>query len=215
MHALRGGKILDPKEIHDQPDALISAVGEGINTVVIACQGSTDFNVESSGKTVEKIAADSMAIVETLKLIIERELKVKVYVLTSFAGGPEVKVPDGTGASLWGITMSLMAEQPMIFGGMLDSDLNEQSVKLVCGMIGGGNGQPFGAIRNGTYFVQRLAHIVSHDSMPPIQKNATYLITGGSGALGLFTANWLAEKGAGLYCSCKSQRCQGKCFGTT
>jgi len=93
--------------------------------------------------------------------------------------------------------MSLMAEQPTLIGGMLDTDLSDQSITLACGMIGGSDDQPFGAIRDGTYYVQRLARVASQDGTPPVRPDSSYLITGGSGALGLHTARWLADKGAG------------------
>ncbi|MBN1294825.1 MAG: SDR family NAD(P)-dependent oxidoreductase [Candidatus Latescibacteria bacterium] len=198
IHKLRGGLLLTPDKIQEQSGKIISAVRNGISSVVIACDESKDSAPSTSGSNIMKnIITGSLAMVDTLKFIMENEFKVRIYLLTSFAGGPDVDIPDRLGASLWGVTMSLIAEQPMLFGGMLDTDLFEHSITLACGMIGSGDDQPFGAIREGSYFAQHLSRVTSYDETPPIRKDSTYLITGGSGALGLQTAGWLADKGAG------------------
>jgi polyketide synthase 12/myxalamid-type polyketide synthase MxaB len=53
------------------------------------------------------------------------------------------------------------------------------------------------AIRNRQAFVPRLARLSPRPAKaPPISPDATYLITGGLGALGLHTARWLVRHGA-------------------
>src|SRR5262249_7316819 len=54
------------------------------------------------------------------------------------------------------------------------------------------------ALRNGQRWLPRLEHYALPESPPlEVKRNATYLITGGTGALGLAVARHLAERGAG------------------
>ncbi len=53
--------------------------------------------------------------------------------------------------------------------------------------------------RHGVRYTARLVPYKNTESRPPVEfhKDKTYLITGGLGALGLLTANWLVSRGAG------------------
>ena len=199
IHTCRGGVVLDAEEIRSNPEKLVSKVREGMNTVVIACDNSVGKTGDGKHmhESVDTVTANSMSMVDIARILIERDVKVKVCLVTSGQADNVNGTPDLTGASLWGVAMSLMAEQPMLTGGMLDTDVSEQSISLLCGMIGRNGAQPFGEIRGGKYYSQRLTRLMPKDDIPSVQPSASYLITGGNGALGLHTALWLAEKGAG------------------
>ncbi|MDA2893507.1 acyltransferase domain-containing protein [Mycolicibacterium sp. BiH015] len=103
-------------------------------------------------------------------------------------------------STLWGIAGVVGAEQPQLWGGLVDiaSDADLGSVaSALAGVL------PVGAksilsLRDGRFFAPALAPIASETVREPLRcrPDAAYLITGGLGALGLLTADWLADRGA-------------------
>lgn len=95
-------------------------------------------------------------------------------------------------------------EQGPLWGGFLDldaQDSSEDKVSHIVKTITNRSGEDRIAIRAGTSFVHRLERTQITTSTPQepnagIQPDKHYLITGGSGGLGLTTAEWLVEQGA-------------------
>nr|WP_255524802.1 type I polyketide synthase [Nodosilinea sp. FACHB-13] len=113
-------------------------------------------------------------------------------------------------ALLWGLGRSLRLEHPEFWGGLVDlpgkADESEQDVapwldNLVA-YVTSPQGEDEVALRQQQSWVLRLQTIeVASDAGPEpgatsIQAEATYLITGGTGALGQQLAGWLVEQGA-------------------
>jgi amino acid adenylation domain-containing protein len=115
---------------------------------------------------------------------------------------------DPLGAALWGLGRSLAKEAPHRYGGLLDlspqyhprdnteADGPETIALALSEMITTGPNVDI-AFRKGQSFEQTL---VSSD-IPvtpggPIRKDATYLVTGGMGALGRQVVPWLLDAGA-------------------
>ncbi|MGQ9408438.1 acyltransferase domain-containing protein [Mycolicibacterium gilvum] len=103
-------------------------------------------------------------------------------------------------SSLWGLAGVVGAEQPQLWGGLVDvasgADLDE-TAKALAGVL------PVAAksilsLRGGEFFAPELAALASDPVREPLRcrPDAAYLITGGLGALGLVTAEWLADRGA-------------------
>jgi acyl transferase domain-containing protein len=103
-------------------------------------------------------------------------------------------------SSVWGLGRVIAMEHPEIWGGMIDlpaqpaaKDL-EQLIGLVCRQ----DKDEF-AIRQGECYTARLAHIKFLGGTQPgntWHAEATYLISGGLGGLGLEVARWMARQGA-------------------
>ena len=193
IHARRGGILLkagDPS----MPEALESAVGRGLKTILFA----HDAGAEASPVDPADHAIDAgMIFVETAARLIKQDLNATLWLVTRGSTGPDATDAGLAGSSLWGAAMSLAAEDPLHAGGLLDTDLTDVSIALASGMIGATTGHPFGAIRNGQYQALRLVRPVARFEAPPLRADRTYLVTGGGGALGLQVAQRLAEKGAG------------------
>jgi hypothetical protein len=198
IHGKRGGMLIGIDEFRSNPEPLLSALKKGSGAVVVAVEEPRHANAgkDMAADTYETALSYSVAMNDLVKVLIEREAKAKIYCVIAGADGNGVRTAGIPGASLHGIFMTLMAEQPSLAGGVLDTDLSAESIDRTCRIIGGA-GVPFGAVREGVYSARRLVHAISRGECPPIRSDATYLITGGSGALGLHTARWLAGKGAG------------------
>jgi acyl transferase domain-containing protein len=100
----------------------------------------------------------------------------------------------------WGLGRTIATEHPDLFGGLIDIDC-EPNAKTAEGLIDQVLlGTPQSSLRNGQTHVPRL-HPIHEDAQqsetsPVIQSDATYLITGGLGALGKYLAHWLVDLGA-------------------
>jgi acyl transferase domain-containing protein/short-subunit dehydrogenase len=101
---------------------------------------------------------------------------------------------------LWGMGRVIALEHPELWGGCFDLEgtisnasmdalLNETTIQSVDDQIFIDN--------NGISYVPRLKHykVDAGQNEMIIKSNATYLITGGLGALGLLTAGWLVRSG--------------------
>jgi len=119
-------------------------------------------------------------------------------VLGAAAEGAEWQAP------LWGVGRVFALEQPARWGGLVDlpadASAEEQAAALIAAIdprtrIDDAEDQT--AWRNGARFASRLVHATVPESKPPtFRADATYLVTGGFGGLGLLVARWLAEHGA-------------------
>ncbi|OAN26395.1 type I polyketide synthase [Mycolicibacterium iranicum] len=103
-------------------------------------------------------------------------------------------------STLWGLAGVVGAEQPQLWGGLVDI-ASEADLASVASALAGV--LPIGAKsilswRDGRFFAPTLAPIASEAVREPLRcrPEAAYLITGGLGALGLVTAGWLADRGA-------------------
>ncbi len=105
-------------------------------------------------------------------------------------------------ATLWGCARVLARELPQLWGGIVDFDPQTQVAVQVAAFAAEllhSDGEDQLAFRDGQRHVARLVrHPSSASAVLPAQlaAQATYLVTGGLGALGLQVARFLAARGA-------------------
>ncbi len=112
-------------------------------------------------------------------------------------------VPEPWLAAVWGLSRVFSLEHPGHFGGIVDLPAQgalEDSAALLCAHIAAAGEEDQAALRDGRRLVPRIVRRA--DAGPPgnplrLQRDGTYLITGGLGGLGLKVAAWMAEQGAG------------------
>ncbi len=112
----------------------------------------------------------------------------------------EGEAPAVAQSPLWGLGRAIAVEHPAIWGGLIDLDPRDPSPATVVEAIQSSGREDMVAFRQGRRYVAR---IVRDDSKPAtarrvrFEKDATYLITGGAGGLGLRLTSWLLARGAG------------------
>jgi len=116
------------------------------------------------------------------------------------ADGNNTAAPPA-GAPLWGFANVLTVEHPDLRPVIVDLDsqpgINE--ALFIAEELLTSDGEARVALRKGLRHVQRLARIKPPDTppeKPSLKPEATYLITGGLGAIGLKVASWMVERGA-------------------
>jgi acyl transferase domain-containing protein/acyl carrier protein len=113
------------------------------------------------------------------------------------AGGrPALSVAQ---APLWGLAGVIAAEHPESWGGAIDLDgaPEDTLAARLLAELAAPDGEDRIAWREGRRLVSRLVRSAPQRRQPlVVRPDATYLVTGGLGALGLASARWLVERGA-------------------
>jgi phthiocerol/phenolphthiocerol synthesis type-I polyketide synthase D len=109
--------------------------------------------------------------------------------------------PSMQQAAIWGLGRALAVEQPANRGGLLDLDPEGSSGADLGEALRSCGNEDMIALRGGRRYVARITRDDSMTAEPAkplrFEKEATYLVTGGSGGLGGQIIRWLQAKGAG------------------
>ncbi len=103
-------------------------------------------------------------------------------------------VVDPNQAALWGLGRAVAQRQPERWGGLVDLD-GTAEVEAILAELGSPDCQQ-AAWRGGERHVARLVPCALPARRTPIDPEASYLVTGGLGDLGLHVAGWLQQQGA-------------------
>ncbi len=100
---------------------------------------------------------------------------------------------------LWGLAGVIGAEQPQLWGGLIDVPETDSATDAAA--LAPLLGSPVKSVavwRDGALLTPTLAEIAEKPTREPLhcRPDAAYLITGGMGVLGLLMADWLADRGA-------------------
>ncbi len=101
---------------------------------------------------------------------------------------------------LWGTAGVIRAEQPQLWGGLIDlpEDATIDALVPTLAPMLRTPAKSIVSLRDGEFFAPGLKTVSGEPVREPLRcrPDAAYLITGGLGALGLLTAGWLADRGA-------------------
>jgi acyl transferase domain-containing protein/NAD(P)-dependent dehydrogenase (short-subunit alcohol dehydrogenase family)/acyl carrier protein len=118
------------------------------------------------------------------------------------SGSPAMPVPGLAQSPLWGLGRVIANEHPELRIARIDLDPDagiEDRARMLWDELCSGSDEDEVSFRAAERRVQRLVRHASGGPAAPIRfrNDATYLITGGLGGLGLLTARWLVSRGAG------------------
>jgi len=132
------------------------------------------------------------------------ELRAPIWLITR--GAQRVTGADAVSPAqscLWGFGRAASLEHPRLWGGL--ADLSQGGAlddgvwsRLIDQLVGGPAGEDQIALRDQAVYVPRLTRRAGQPSATPValRDDATYLVTGGLGAIGLEVAGYLAAHGA-------------------
>lgn len=109
-----------------------------------------------------------------------------------------INVPQAT---LWGLAKVIAQEEPSVWGGFIDLPTTTENLHadlhLASQLLLGGGPEDQYAIRDSSVYLPRLREASFEKSkITTLNPNATYLLVGGLGGLGLEVLAFLVEKGA-------------------
>ncbi|WP_414588370.1 alpha/beta fold hydrolase [Scytonema sp. PCC 10023] len=104
-----------------------------------------------------------------------------------------------TQSSLWGLGRVISFEHPQLWGGLVDLDPqgSKDEAEILLQLLADNQKEDHLALRNQQAYIARLVkQSLKEFETLSLRSDATYLMTGGLGALGLHTAEWMVSKGA-------------------
>ncbi|AGC45622.1 polyketide synthase [Myxococcus stipitatus DSM 14675] len=136
--------------------------------------------------------------------VLRERKKARVWLVTrgaqvTGAAGEDVVLAQ---SPLWGFGRVVSLEQPDLWGGLIDLDPNDTSGEAAALLrevaASEADGEDQLALRKDRRLVPRLVPTRAQKpaEAPRLRSDATYLVTGGLGGLGLKVARWLVEQGA-------------------
>jgi acyl transferase domain-containing protein/acyl carrier protein len=144
--------------------------------------------------------AGSLLLVQALE---DASVQAPLWLLTQDAVsvGASDRLESPLQAQLWGLMLTLGLELPQRLGGIVDLPVvsDERSWSRLVDVLAAGGEEDQLAVRGGGVFARRLVRSQSNPEVPPrvwTPPRGTVLITGGTGALGVRLARWLAREGA-------------------
>ncbi|HEY0992742.1 MAG TPA: SDR family NAD(P)-dependent oxidoreductase, partial [Kofleriaceae bacterium] len=118
-----------------------------------------------------------------------------VHLVTRCAQPVGARPIDVGAAALWGFGRAAAIEQRSTWGKMIDLGGNDDAPSAADELLAD-DPEDHVTLRSGARFVARLVDGDLPVHSLPVRGDATYLVTGGTGALGLAAARGLAERGA-------------------
>lgn len=129
------------------------------------------------------------------------ELRVPIWVATR--GAQRVTDTDTVApeqSSLWGFCRAVALEYPQVWGGLADvtAGTSDEWFRLIRQVVAAPRGEDQIALRDNAAYVPRLVRRTGQPNPTKLElrSEATYLVTGGLGSLGLEIAGYLAAHGA-------------------
>lgn len=103
-------------------------------------------------------------------------------------------------SSLWGLAAVVAAEQPQLWGGLVDvsADAPASAYARELASVLTSTSASVLALRDGQFLAPAVIPVPGQTVREPVRcrPDAAYLVTGGLGALGLLIADWLVDRGA-------------------
>ncbi|WP_394850845.1 SDR family NAD(P)-dependent oxidoreductase [Pendulispora brunnea] len=119
----------------------------------------------------------------------------RLWLLTEGAQSVENEAVSVEQAPLWGFGMAVVQEMPELDCRLLDLDAATDIGCLADELLAGGDENRI-VLRGAERYVARLVFYVPENPAPSFKSDATYLVTGGLGGLGLEVVKWMAARGA-------------------
>nr|WP_276603741.1 beta-ketoacyl reductase [Nannocystis pusilla] len=119
------------------------------------------------------------------------------FVTQHLAALPDAAAIDPTHAPLWGLGRTVPFEHPELRCKRVDIDDDLATVDALVAELCADDPDEEVALRGARRHLARVTPLeLPPAEAPPIRGDATYLITGGLGGLGLLAAGWLVDRGA-------------------
>ncbi|MBP2683803.1 MAG: stiC, partial [Deltaproteobacteria bacterium] len=199
------GNVVQPEKLEDRLAPLLDVKDDGFQGVVHLW--ALDGRVREDGDACEveealMAGAESALVLFRVTGTSSLASPPRLWLVTCGAQrvGNEDPPSDPAQAALWGLARTFAAEQPGMWGGIVDLDPRSTVAEAAANLANvlrrpGGEDQL--ALRGGGRFAARLVR----SRLSPVARrvvwrpDATYVITGGLGGLGLLVAGWLVGKG--------------------
>ena len=177
----------------EELESALSAVGGRCRGVIRISAAQSSVSRDAS--------AEAMDIVRTVRAVARAAGTPRLWLVT--AGAWHLPADRGevhaAQSTAWGLGRVIEREHPDLHfvNADLSSSPNGKDIAILRRLIGGDSSEEQVAVRDGKYFVARYRRMAHPDSEAiAFHADASYLITGGLGGIGLHVAEWLVQHGA-------------------
>ncbi|NEO53136.1 MAG: SDR family NAD(P)-dependent oxidoreductase [Okeania sp. SIO3B5] len=145
------------------------------------------------------------SVVHLLQTLLKNPRVPELWLITrgsqSVLSNTENQITGLAASPLWGLGRVVSNEHPQLWGGLIDLDPQSPAAdetEMLWQLLVNQQEEDHLALRGKNTYVARLVDKDTPEFAQPLSlsSDGSYLITGGLGALGLHTAQWLVEKGA-------------------
>ncbi|RQH04064.1 type I polyketide synthase [Okeania hirsuta] len=145
------------------------------------------------------------SVVYLLQTLLKKANTPQVWLVTrgsqSVLSKTENNITGLAASPLWGLGRAVSLEHPQLWGGLVDLDPQAPAadeIEMLWQLLVNEQEEDHLALRGENTYVARLVNQSPPEFPQPLSlsSDGSYLITGGLGALGLHTAEWLVSKGA-------------------
>ncbi|MDC0708733.1 type I polyketide synthase [Stigmatella sp. ncwal1] len=155
---------------------------------------------EEGGGLGDEASRVSWPVVALVQALVKASARARVHVVTRGAQAVHTgELPTPAQAALWGLGRVVADELASLWGGLLDLEAsgNPADAEQLYRAVLGGSWPQGAALRGGDWHTPRLARAeAGHGEPVTFRRDASYLLTGGAGALGRAVATWMADQGA-------------------
>ena len=198
-----GATFLSSQELanatHDAPASLLAADGIILATALSSPPVALLATEQMTEITHRQFDVSQAALALAMQIAETGDRQTKIWILTRGAQAPSEDHLAGEAIQsvLWGHGRAIAQEHPNLWGGLIDLD-DQSSGEDILVALKARDGEDQIALRAGQRFAPRLVkrefENYTAPVSPPIKPDASYLLTGGLGALGLKVAEWLVEE---------------------
>ncbi|SEU18851.1 type I polyketide synthase [Stigmatella erecta] len=155
---------------------------------------------EKGGAPGDEASRLSWPVVALVQALAKANANARVHVVTRGAQAVHAgELPTPAQAALWGLGRVVADELASLWGGVLDLEApgTPADAERMYHALLGGSWPQGAALRGGGWHTPRLTRAVAEYGEPvTFRRDASYLLTGGAGALGRAVATWMADQGA-------------------
>jgi acyl transferase domain-containing protein/acyl carrier protein len=161
--------------------------------------GAAEMTVDDLADA-QAAGAESLVRAAQALLVLPGAVRPRLFAVTSGIAPAMVAAEASIAqAPMWGAGRVIALEHPEVWGALIDLEpapAADLAHRILAEISAGSAGEEI-AYRHGVRHVARLTRSVldAHTSSA-LRQDATYLITGGTGGLGLALAGWMADRGA-------------------
>jgi acyl transferase domain-containing protein/acyl carrier protein/phospholipid N-methyltransferase len=177
--------------------ALRGQLSAGRPHTIVFCAPAAEFGLQAAPDLADRLLNDLLSVIQTLGT--DTSQRPELWIVTADGQSAFGRTVRPASAALWGLGRVMYSEYPNIAGHLVDMDAQEPDWDQLATLIAHGSDVRELALSAGHV----LAPHLRRTALPlvpltsPVSHDACYIVTGAFGVLGLVTARWLAERGAG------------------
>ncbi|MGY6530407.1 MAG: alpha/beta fold hydrolase [Cyanobacterium sp.] len=180
---------------------LLDSLDNRVEKIIYGWAINEDDDLNHINQLTSNNYLDCLPVIYLIQSLVNSNHQVKLWLITQNSQWvmPQEKV-NPYGGSIWGLGKVIALEHSEYWGGMIDMDNQGVSLSLLTYLVNDKLDETMAAIRDKSVYYCRLQHKTADNfgesKTVSIKSSGSYLITGGLGALGLETANYLISQGA-------------------